>query len=103
MKFPHNRLGYLCTTMESAFRACADIIGTEGRIEMPDLFGGSRIRILRPGEPVEEIALDVDNRFGRQVEHFSDCIRRGREPIVSLDDSINNIRALTALNDSAYT
>jgi len=102
MRFAGNRLGYLCTTMESPFRACAEIIGAEGRIEMPDLFNGSRIVVLRQGEKPAEITFDVDNRFRMQVEHFSDCILRGDQPIVSLDDSIANIRALTALNDSAY-
>lgn len=102
MKFSNQRLGYLCTTMESSFRACAEIIGTAGRIEMPDLFNGSRIRIFVPGQETEEITFDTGNRFQHQVEHFSDCIRHGRQPIVSLEDSVENIRVLQALNDSAY-
>ncbi len=46
MKFPGNRLGVMNTCMETSFRACCEVIGTEGRIEMHDLFFGSGIWLI---------------------------------------------------------
>jgi D-xylose 1-dehydrogenase (NADP+, D-xylono-1,5-lactone-forming) len=101
MKFPGGRIGYLCTTMESAFRAVCDIIGTRGRIELPDLFDGTRLRVETIGAPARELAFPSGNRFARQAEHFAACVLEGREPIITLEDSRNNIRAMTALREAA--
>ena len=103
MKFSRQRLGYFCASMETAVRISADVIGTAGRVEMPDLFNASRIHIFRTGEQPQEIRFETSNRFRQQVEHFSHCIRHGTQPIVSLEDSLNNIRILQALNDTAYS
>lgn len=102
MRFGEDRLGYLCTSMETAARMCCDVIGTAGRIDMPDLFNGTHIRVCPTGKPAEEIRFESHNRFRVQVERFSQCILDDADPPITLADSLNNIRALCALNDAAY-
>jgi predicted dehydrogenase len=101
MKFPGERLGYMCTTMESSFRAVCDIIGARGRIDLPDLFGGTRVIIDETDGQREELTFPQTNRFARQIEHFSACVLEGSEPKISLDESRRIIQTLSALRDSA--
>jgi predicted dehydrogenase len=100
MKFSGERLGYLCTTMESSFRAVCDVIGTRGRIELPDLFGGTRVRIEETGGKPEELTFPEVNRFARQIEHFAACILDGFTPVVTLEESRRVIKALVALREA---
>ncbi|MEX0886778.1 MAG: Gfo/Idh/MocA family oxidoreductase [Phycisphaeraceae bacterium] len=100
MSFPGERLGYMCTTMESPFRACCEIITTAGRIEMPELFTGTRLVVHATGEKPEEVTFEPVNRFTLQAEHFADCVLHGRAPIVSLEQSRQNIQTLLALREA---
>jgi predicted dehydrogenase len=101
MKFPGERVGYMCTTMESSFRAVCDIIGTRGRIDLPDLFDGTRVIIDETDGPREEVTFPQTNRFAQQIEHLGACVLEGCRPMVSLDESRRIIQTLAALRDSA--
>jgi xylose dehydrogenase (NAD/NADP) len=100
LEFPGGRLGYMLTGMEEPFRGCCEVIGSEGRIEMPDLFGGSRVRSIAGGEEHVE-TFEAADRFKLQIEHFSDCILNGKQPLLTLDDAKGNTVALVALKRAA--
>lgn len=98
LRFPGGRLGQITASMETRFRACAEIIGDGGRIEMPNLFTGREVRVLRLGRPdAEVISFDVEDRFVTQIRHFSDCLLNGTPPRVSLDESLATTRLLMRL------
>ena len=100
MRFPGGVTAFMCTSMEMPFRGCCEIVGTEGRIDVPTLFGGDRVVITAGGEE-RVMTFERVNRFARQMEHFSDCILNGtpvkRPPI----DGLRNTAALVALRRSA--
>jgi D-xylose 1-dehydrogenase (NADP+, D-xylono-1,5-lactone-forming) len=95
-RFPKQRLGLMYTSMETEFRASAEIVGSRGRVEMPDLFGSSYITIFTQQETREK-CFESPDRFTAQVEHFSNCILHGYTPEITLEDSLNNTRVLMAL------
>lgn len=100
MKFPGDRLACLTSTMESPFRACCEILGTEGRIYTPDLFHGTRYEITdKTG--VREDRFEGSDRFRLQLEHFADCVINGREPRITPEDSAANMVVLDRLRESA--
>ncbi|WP_428386208.1 Gfo/Idh/MocA family protein [Mucisphaera sp.] len=103
MSFPKSRIAYLCTSMETKFRAVADIIGTEGRIEVCDLFDGKTLRVVPTNGDPEEIQLQTRDRFCTMIESFCDSVIHDLPPRVTIDDSLANIRALSKLDSSAYT
>lgn len=83
------------------FRACCDIIGTEGRIEVPQLFTGEEVRVTRIDNPTEQtISFRTEDRFITQARCLYDCILKGTEPLVSLEDSLNNVRLLMGLENA---
>jgi predicted dehydrogenase len=100
LEFPGGRLGYMLTGMEEPFRGCCEVIGSEGRIEMPDLFGGSRVHVAIGGEEHVEAFESVD-RFRLQIEHFSDCILNDKQPMLTPEDARGNTAALVALKRAA--
>lgn len=100
MRFPGKRLGLMYTSMETAFRSSAEIVCTAGRIEIPDLFRSPRIDIINLDRERREMTWNPRNRFETQLEHFSDCILHGREPEVTLEDSLRNTEILVKLRES---
>ena len=100
LHFPGDRLAYMCTSMEAPFRGCCEVIGTQGRIEMPDLFEGTAVRVVTgQGERVQ--AFEGVDRFMLQIAHFSDCILHGKQPMISPEDAKANTAVLVALQQAA--
>lgn len=100
LKFPGERVALLHTSMELPFTANCELIGTHGRIRMPELFDGSRIEIEREDRSRVQ-PFPVINRFTTQIDHFAHCIRSGTSPRISGEDSIGNIRVMERLLQSA--
>jgi len=100
MKFSRERTALMHTSMEAPFRATCEIIGTQGRIEMPELFTGSKILITR-GTQSKVKSFPVIDRFAAQLDHFIDCVRGNATPRVSLTDSLGNIAVIEQLLQSA--
>lgn len=100
MQFPGDRVAYLATGMEQPFRAMLEVIGTEGRIEVPLLFSGTKVRVAVGGETHVE-TFEAGDRFRRQLDHFSTCILEGAEPKLPPIDGLRNTAALVALKRAA--
>ena len=100
LRFADDRMAYIATGMEQPFRACCEVIGTEGRIEVPYLFGGQVVKVVVGREEREERFEQV-NRFRVQMEHFAECILRGQAPMLPPEDGLNNTKVLVALQRAA--
>jgi len=100
LRFPKNRLGMISASMETCFRASAEVIGDAGRIEIPNLFAGKSIRLVS-ATGVEEIEFEFENRFVTQIRHFSDCLLNGESPRVSLAESLETTRLLMRLKEAS--
>jgi len=77
----------------------AEIIGTEGVLEIPDPFldmAGELTLKLDKAEP-RKIPVAESNRYLEQVEEFSAAILAGRQPKLSLEESVRNLEVLDML------
>lgn len=45
--------------------------------------------------------LPVANHFNLEIEHFSDCVLNGKQPLLTLDDARENCRTINAALESA--
>lgn len=91
----------------SALQQTYTIVGTKGSIELPHnafipwekdatfIFRGRNEEI-----GIQEVIPGADE-YRLMVEHFSDVINHEASPLVEIDDSIQNMRVLDALADSA--
>lgn len=76
----------------------AEIIGTDGVLDIADTFldaAGSLVLTTAQGKRQIEVA--ESDRFGAEFRDFSDCILQGRQPLLSLDDSVRNMAVLDML------
>jgi predicted dehydrogenase len=76
-------------------RNYSEIIGTEGRLEIPDSFlDNEGVMTLYTDQGKEEIHVPACHRYTLEMEDFSSAILEGREPMLSLEESIQNARIL---------
>ena len=76
-------------------------IGTEGIIEIPEIFNDSGPLVIKTGD--EEIieAVPTPSRYLAQINEFSECILTGKAPEFPAEDGLANTAALVALLSSA--
>ena len=73
----------------------SEIIGTKGRLEIPDSFLDSEgIITLYTKEGKEELFVPECHRYTLEFEDFSKAILEKRAPLLTLDESILNSRIL---------
>lgn len=77
----------------------SEVIGTEGRLEIPDTFMGEAgtIRLITDAG-VNEIPVSQADRYALEVTDFAAAILSGRKPMLSLDESLRNIGVIERLH-----
>lgn len=100
LEFPGDRLAYIASGMGQPFRFSCEVIGSSGWLHCADLFQASELQVVR-GDQVEIRRYEHADRFRLQLEHFSDCILNGREPLLSPQDALDNTAVLAALKQAA--
>ncbi|MDG5786141.1 Gfo/Idh/MocA family oxidoreductase [Evansella sp. AB-P1] len=94
-------------TLNAGFNAFprnySEIIGTKGRIEIPDTFTGKEGKLfLYTDEKEEEIYVPPSSRYQLEVDDFSRSILNGKEPLISLEESLRNIRVMDRILEKVY-
>ncbi|MDB5801488.1 MAG: oxidoreductase [Rhodocyclales bacterium] len=82
-------------------RMHAEIIGTLGTLEVPDTFldPAGELR-LHTKDGTRSIAIEQSDRFGAEFRDFSAAILEGRQPMLSVDDSIRDLEVLDMIRTS---
>ncbi len=92
-------------SFERARRCEYEIIGSQGGIKCHIVWQlPGDVPVIsywtEDGRQCEE-NLPAANHFRLEIEHFSDCILNGKEPVLSLDDARDNCRVIVASLQSA--
>lgn len=79
-------------------RIYAEIIGTEGTLEIRDAFlgDGSPLALLI-GDERKEIPVDPCDRYQLEIEDFADAVQQGRPPAFSLSETMRNAELVERL------
>ncbi len=80
-----------------------EVTGTSGRIEVPCAFlpeEENRIIVEKQGV-IEEIKMKSKNQYTLEIEHFNDCILKGRRPGISHNDTFHNVKVLESILQSS--
>lgn len=73
----------------------AEIVGTKGRVSIPDPFLGEAGEItLHTAQSVRRIPVAATDRYTTQVRDFSAAILQDRAPLLTLEESIRNLEVL---------
>jgi xylose dehydrogenase (NAD/NADP) len=103
--FGDGRYAHFDFSFERARRCEYEIVGTKGGVKCHNVWcmPGDVPMIswwTEGGEPSEEW-LPTANHFRLEIEHFSDCVLRGKAPALSLDDAKANCQVIVAALQSA--
>lgn len=88
-------------SFEQQYREKYEVVGEKGTIEVlypfrPDLHGTAIINVMDEEGNITEYRVEGD-QYVLQVEHFSNCILTGQIPQYTVDNSINNMKAIDAV------
>lgn len=94
---------------ECAFRADiklgAEIAGETGRIKLPDPWTArgtkKEVEVWEGRELTEKFELEDPNAYTLEIDHFADVIRGESAPLWTIDQSLDVIRTLEAIAQSA--
>ena len=104
LEFPSGVIGS-CMTMYSASRNQYCLVGEKGRIEAEPAtgYGGHRL-FIGDGDKMTQITPPpgpAATQWAGQLDHLSECILQNREPIVSGEEGLRDIRIVEAVYRSA--
>lgn len=107
MRFADGVLAQFDSSFQAAFRARAEVIGSEGTLIVdhpwkPGIDGPAGIR-LRRGDGEEALDVEDVDPYLCEVQAMERCVLEGGDPILPLSHSRQIMATLTALYESART
>ena len=98
LRYPTGLIASLHCGFNAQKRIAAEIIGTEGVLEVPDAFLGDAgaLTLLR-GDERREIFVAESDRYRLELEDFSDAIRAARAPRLGIAESLRNAEVIDQL------
>jgi D-xylose 1-dehydrogenase (NADP+, D-xylono-1,5-lactone-forming) len=103
MRFPGDVIAQFSCSFITPFTAEMEIIGSEGKILIPEPFkpGVNTRIIITHDEEKHLIRIKGEALYGGELRDIENAVLHGKQPLVSLEDSRDNIAALEALYLSA--
>lgn len=101
--FPDDIVAQVHSSFESPFKTEMEIIGSEGRLLIRHPFKPDPTETIEVTKAGETYAITVEGPalYQGEVDDVRDAARAGRPPLVTLEDSLDNVDTLTALLKSA--
>ena len=95
LKYESGKIATLHSGFNAFGRNYSEIIGTKGRVEIPDTFlddEGSFLLVTDDG--TQEISIPRCHRYTLEIEDFTRAVQLGEKPLFSLDESLRNSRIM---------
>ena len=105
LTFPDDVVVQVHSSFESPFKTEIEVIGSDGRLLVPHPFKPQTtetIEVMR-GHESDTVRVDGPALYQGEVDDVRDAARAGRPPLVTLEDSLDNVETLTALLEAART
>jgi len=104
MEFPNEKTATLDSSFLLSDRATYEVASENGRIKASNAYGpGSYKRLtveIETGNSREIETLEGVNEYALEVEELVNAVHEGREPQITSEESINNIKVLKAIRKS---
>jgi xylose dehydrogenase (NAD/NADP) len=104
LDFGAGRFGLIDSSFALPTRQVAEVIGDEGSITIPLPFTppvvDTEVVLSIEGQTIHQRITAIDH-YRLEVEHFGLCIRTGAQPTYSLDETLDNLRTIEAVYQSA--
>jgi predicted dehydrogenase len=101
--FPGGVLGLVDCSFEQLFRCAYELVGTSGRIEVPDAYLPPQrpLARLHTKEGEREIQFDGRDQYGAMVDAFAEAVLSARGLIAPSEDGVSQMEVLDAILSAA--
>ena len=104
LEFENGAVGHVWSSLEGPRRVMLEVFGTDGIVTLDDAFSETvPVTVARGGEAPEVMEMTSPNRYQVQLDEFSECVLKAREPQFPPDDALRNMASIVALYESAET
>lgn len=104
LDYGEGRFALLDSSFALPARQVAEIVGESGVITIPVPFTPGKhdvtVFTTKNGQMNEQNFASVD-QYQLEVEHFAHCIRTGQEPMLSLNETLENMATIEAIYQAA--
>ena len=80
------------------------VMGTEARLGMDPAtwYNGNRMWVERDNK-IEQINLADVDQFAAEIDHMSDCVMQGKEPVTPGEEGLKDLTIIEAVYESSRT
>jgi xylose dehydrogenase (NAD/NADP) len=98
LRYPSGLVAALHCGFNAHMRVAAEIVGTDGVLEVPDTFlDNAGALTLTRGEERREIEVPASDRFRSEVEDFADAVLHSRPTQFGLAETQRNMEVMDLL------
>ena len=102
LRYPSGLIAALHCGFNAHLRVAAEIVGTQGVLEVPDPFlDAAGTLTLKRGDERREIPVAASDRYRGEVEDFAEAVLRGRPPQFGLAETLRNAEVIDRLRAAA--
>lgn len=106
LDFGGGQTALISSSLSQPYRHEVELLGTKGRILVPNAFVNRSERLWFDVEDAEgnreRVETPGDDEYRLEVEDFAACVAAGRQPeVISHADTLENMRTIDALYESA--
>jgi len=102
LRFPSGALANCSSSYGYAGVNRYRVIATKGWFELEPAtsYSGLRMRVRR-GNVLEERSLPQRDHFALEMDHLSDCVMDGKEPLTPGEEGLRDLKLMTAIYEAA--
>jgi xylose dehydrogenase (NAD/NADP) len=103
VQFPGDVVAQVHSSFESPFKTEMEIVGSEGRLLVRHPFKPDPTETIEvmTAQGTHTVTVDGPLLYQGEVDDVRDAARSGRPPLVTLEESLDNVDTLTALLEAA--
>lgn len=105
MRFPHERIASFTVSFGASTSGRYQLVGTKGSVTLDPAYEYEEAlrQIVTINDKSREKTFPRRDQFCGEIEAFSECILKNRQPEASAREGLADLRALDAIHESART
>jgi len=104
LRFPGGALANCSSSYGYSGQNRYRVVTTKGWFELEPAtsYSGLRMRVRR-GNAIEERSLPVRDHFAMEMDHLSECVMTGKDPLTPGEEGLRDLKLMMAIYDAART
>ena len=102
LRFPSGALANCTSSYGYSGQNHYRVVATKGWFELEPATGYSGLRMrVRRGNALEERTLPVRDHFALEMDHMSECVMDGKDPLTPGEEGLRDLRLIMAVYEAA--